>query len=252
MIGLPKFSNILNTRTWILSMLYFLIGILYIMLPVIPVSIPPLIVKALIIPILIIAFKVAVKNGNTVSNWLIFAALLFSWAGDVVLGITSHQEYMFMPGLICFLLTHVLYVIVFFRTAGRNLPPKKFLYSVIPVLLYGLVLLYILYDDLGEMKIPVIIYTTVILAMVAAAINRIEKVNRTSFYMVLIGAVLFLSSDSMLAIDKFSNPFLFASPLIMLTYIAGQYLIVMGYLFGAEVHTMPLKHKKETITLRRG
>jgi uncharacterized membrane protein YhhN len=235
MIRLPEFSRILNTRTWILSMLYFLIGILYIMLPVIPIPIPPLVVKALIIPVLIIVFKVVVKNENAISHWLIFAALLFSWAGDVVLGITSHQENMFMPGLVCFLLTHVLYVIVFFQTPGKNLPLKKFLYSVIPVLLYGLVLLYILYDDLGGMKIPVIIYTIVILAMVAAAINRIEKVNRTSFYLVLIGAVLFLSSDSMLAIDKFSNPFPFASPLIMLTYIAGQYLIVMGYLLGAEV-----------------
>ena len=198
--------------------------------PVIPLPLPPLAVKALIMPILIIVFKVTVRNGNTLSHWLIFAALVFSWAGDVALGITRHQESMFILGLVCFLLTHVLYVIVFFRTAGKNLPPKKFLYTVIPVLLYGIVLLYILYDDLGEMKIPVIIYTTVILAMVAAAINRIEKVNRTSFYLVLVGAVLFLSSDSMLAINKFSNPFPFASPLIMFTYIAGQYLIVMGYL----------------------
>ena len=231
MIRLLKSSEILNTRTWILSMLYFLIGFIYIILPVIPVSVPPLAVKALIIPILIIVFKVTVRNENTISNWLIYAALFFSWAGDVALGVTRHQETMFMLGLVCFLLTHVLYVMVFFQTPGRNLPPKKFLYSVIPVLLYGLVLLYILYDDLGEMKVPVIIYTSVILAMVAAAINRIEKVNRTSFYLVLIGAILFLSSDSMLAIDKFSNPFPFASPLIMLTYIAGQYLIVMGYLW---------------------
>jgi len=232
LIRLLKSSGILNTRTWILSMLYFLIGILYIMLPVIPVSLPPLAVKALIIPILIVIFKVTVRNDNTISNWLIFAALFFSWAGDVALGVTRNQETMFLMGLVCFLLTHVLYVIVFFRTSGRNLPPKKIICSIIPVLLYGLVLLYFLYDDLGEMKIPVVIYTSVILAMVAAAINRIEKVNRTSFYLVLIGAVLFLSSDSMLAIDKFSNPFPFASPLIMFTYIAGQFLIVLGYLCG--------------------
>ena len=232
MTRLRKFSRIPDTRTWILSIIYFLVGILYIVLPVIPVSIPPLAVKALIIPILIVFFKVTVRNENTISHWLIFAALLFSWAGDVALGITRHQETMFMTGLVCFLLTHVLYVIVFLRTPGKNLPPDKFFYSVIPVLLYGIMLLYILYDDLGEMKIPVIIYTSVILAMVAAAINRIEKVNRTSFYLVLIGAVLFLSSDSMLAINKFSSPFPFSSPLIMLTYIAGQYLIVMGYLCG--------------------
>jgi uncharacterized membrane protein YhhN len=230
MIRLLKSSGIISTGTWILPMLYFLIGFIYILLPVIPVSIPPLAVKALIIPVLIIICKVTVKNEYTLSNWLIFAALFFSWAGDVALGITRNRETMFMLGLVCFLLTHVLYVIVFIRTPGRNLAINKFFYSVIPLLLYGLTLLYVLYHDLGEMKIPVIIYTAVILAMVAAAINRIEKVNRTSFYLVLIGALLFLSSDSMLAIDKFSNPFPFASPLIMLTYIAGQFLIVMGYL----------------------
>jgi uncharacterized membrane protein YhhN len=225
-----KASGIFNTRTWILSLLYFFIGIFYIMLPVIPVPVPPLAVKALIIPVLIIVFKATIGNENTLSYWLIFAALSFSWAGDVALGITRHQETMFMLGLICFLLTHVLYVIVFIRTPGKNLPPKKFIYLIVPILIYGLVLLLVLYHDLGEMKIPVIIYTSVILAMVAAAINRFEKVNRISFYLVFIGAVLFLSSDSMLAIDKFSHPFPFAPPLIMFTYIAGQFLIVMGYL----------------------
>ncbi len=85
-IRLLKSSVILNTRTWILSLFYFLIGIIYIMLPAIPVSILPLAVKALIIPILIILFKVSVRNENTISHWLIFAALFFSWAGDVALG----------------------------------------------------------------------------------------------------------------------------------------------------------------------
>jgi len=235
MTGSPKSSRIQNRGTGILSLFYFLTGIFYILLPVLPVSFPPLAVKALIIPILIVLFKVVIKRENFLSHWLMFAALFFSWAGDVSLGITRHQDSMFILGLVCFLLTHVLYVIVFFGTAGKNLPPKKFLYSVIPVLLYGVILLYILFDDLGELKIPVIIYTTVILAMVAAAISRIEKVNRTSFYLVLVGAVLFLSSDSMLAIDKFSNPFPFASPLIMFTYIAGQYLIVIGYMTRPEI-----------------
>ena len=137
MIEILKSSRIQGTKTWILSIFYFLIGILYILLPVIPVSIPPLAVKALIIPILIVLFKVVIKKENTLSHWLMFAALFFSWSGDVALGITWYQESMFMLGLVCFLLTHVLYVIVFFRTPGRNLPPKKFLYSVIPVLLYG-------------------------------------------------------------------------------------------------------------------
>jgi uncharacterized membrane protein YhhN len=230
MTGLLRFSRIRNTRIRILPACYFLIGFAYILLPVIPVSIPPLFVKALIMPVLIILFKVSDTNENSQLHWLLLSALLFSWAGDVALGIKTHQETMFILGLVCFLLTHILYFIVFLRTRGRNLPPVRFFYSIIPLLIYGLTLLYILKDGLGAMKIPVILYTTVILAMVSAAINRKEKVNRTSYFIVLIGALLFLLSDSMLAIDKFSHPFRFASPLIMFTYIAGQYFIVIGYL----------------------
>jgi uncharacterized membrane protein YhhN len=237
MTGLLKFPGTLNPKITILSVLYFLVCITYIMLPFLPVSIPPLPVKALIVPLLIIIFKVALRKANNISDRLMFIALFFSWAGDVALGITWQPEIMFMAGLVFFLLTHIFYFIVFIRTPGRNLPSKSFLYSIIPLLIYGFVLLYIMFSDLGAMKLPVILYTTVILAMVAAAVSRKEKVNVTSYFIVLIGALLFLSSDSLLAIDKFSHPFQLASPLIMFTYIAGQYLIIMGYVSGKEIIT---------------
>jgi uncharacterized membrane protein YhhN len=80
------------------------------------------------------------------------------------------------------------------------------------------------------MKLPVIIYAIVILAMLSGAINRKEKVIKKSYYMVLAGAILFLISDSMIAIDKFSHHFNSSEILIMSTYIGAQYLIVEGYI----------------------
>jgi uncharacterized membrane protein YhhN len=44
------------------------------------------------------------------------------------------------------------------------------IYFLIPVLLYGVGLCYCLYGDLGEMKVPVILYAFVILTMLAGAI----------------------------------------------------------------------------------
>jgi uncharacterized membrane protein YhhN len=44
------------------------------------------------------------------------------------------------------------------------------------------------------------------------------------------GAVLFVLSDSLLAINKFYQPLAFAGTLIMLTYCAAQYFIVMGFI----------------------
>jgi uncharacterized membrane protein YhhN len=81
------------------------------------------------------------------------------------------------------------------------------------------------------MKLPVTIYTLVILTMVCGAINRYGKVNFRSWLIVLIGAILFLFSDSGIAISKFLHPFCGSQVLIMSTYVTAQYLIVMGYLW---------------------
>jgi uncharacterized membrane protein YhhN len=91
-------------------------------------------------------------------------------------------------------------------------------------------LIYLLYNNLDGMRLPVIIYTIVILTMLEAAINRYGKVNRLSFILVLTGAILFVISDSLIALNKFGFPFMFSGVAVMTTYIAAQYLIVAGIL----------------------
>ena len=49
-----------------------------------------------------------------------------------------------------------------------------------------------------------------------------------SFIMVYSGALLFIMSDALLAINKFMNPIVQARLLIMATYISAQFLIVRG------------------------
>jgi uncharacterized membrane protein YhhN len=80
------------------------------------------------------------------------------------------------------------------------------------------------------MKLPVILYAIIILTMLTAAINRKDKVNKVSFYLVLAGAILFVISDSSIAITKFSHPFKSSVIVIMSTYVVAQYLIVIGYI----------------------
>jgi len=67
--------------------------------------------------------------------------------------------------------------------------------------------------------------------MLAGAINRKEKVNLMSYTMVLTGALFFVISDSVIAINKFSHKFESSETIIMSTYIIAQYLIVAGYIF---------------------
>jgi len=78
------------------------------------------------------------------------------------------------------------------------------------------------------MFVPALIYMIVILLMSISALNRYERVSLRSFTEVFIGALLFMVSDSLLAINKFSQPIPSASFFIMLTYITAQYFIVKG------------------------
>ena len=83
---------------------------------------------------------------------------------------------------------------------------------------------------LGSMKLPVIVYAIVIHGMLAAALNRRLKVNRQSYWLVFSGAALFILSDSMIALNRFSFSFNMARIFIMSTYVLAQYLIAVGCL----------------------
>jgi uncharacterized membrane protein YhhN len=69
-----------------------------------------------------------------------------------------------------------------------------------------------------------------LLGMSAMALNRKGNGHPKSFTYVFIGSVLFVLSDSMIAINKFFHPIQNEGILIMSTYIAAQFLIMRGIL----------------------
>ena len=220
----------MKNRTKILSLVYFLAGAAFISLLNHASFFPGLIIKALIIPILMIMFLVNLRTFLNRLSVMMLAGLFFSWAGDVILELSNLCGELFIPGLTCFLLAHVMYLTVFFISPGGNVIFRKRIYLLIPVILFGGGLIYYLYNDLGAMRIPVIVYSIIILIMLTGAINRLEKVNRTSYNMVLAGAILFVISDSLIAVNKFGHPFESSGIAIMITYILAQYFIVLGYI----------------------
>jgi uncharacterized membrane protein YhhN len=74
------------------------------------------------------------------------------------------------------------------------------------------------------------IYALAITLMALTALFRYGRTNSTSFLLIFIGAVLFMISDSVLAINKFHHSFSSAAALIMLTYCLAQFFIVEGAL----------------------
>jgi uncharacterized membrane protein YhhN len=216
-------------KTKVLSLVYFLTGILFIFLPEGSPFITGFILKALIIPVLMALLFASFGRDLFMNHRLMLAGLFFSWAGDVLLELPYKSEYFFICGLAGFLVAHLMYLTVFIRTPGKNLKIKVQPGILVLLIIIGSALVYYLYDDLKGMRFPVILYALVILSMLWGAIGRKGKVNNTSYLLVLSGAILFVVSDSLLAINKFSFHFEAAGYAVMSTYIIAQFLIVIGY-----------------------
>ena len=183
--------------------------------------------KPLLMPLLLLGFYVGSANRNNKGFYFIVAALILSWAGDVLL----QMKGMFIPGLISFLLAHIFYIVYFIRSN----PVKKGLLQyqpllVIPVLLYILLFLWLIFPYLNALKIPVTVYGITIGTMLLASINMRRKTNDKAATFFLIGALLFVVSDSLLAVNLFAYSSMLLGLCVMLTYASAQYLIVRGAL----------------------
>ncbi|MDX1365389.1 MAG: lysoplasmalogenase [Arenibacter latericius] len=160
-------------------------------------------------------------------------ALCFSLVGDIMLLYEDRSPIFFMLGLSAFLLAHISYSIVFI--SQRNLKfTKEYWIMVTALVSFGVALFLMVMKNLGDFMIPVIIYIMVILVMAITSSNRMGMVSRKSFVLVLIGALFFILSDSILAINKFNFPVPLSHFWIMSTYAISQYLIVNGLLVSNE------------------
>ncbi len=185
--------------------------------------------KPLLIPLLLLLLnysKTAVPGKN-----LFMIGLFFSWSGDIFLLFESSNTLFFIFGLVCFLTTHFFYIIYFLKIPSEKISfLKKQPLLFFLVIGYGVTLVWFLYPHLHELKLPVMVYATVICIMLLCSLHIFLKVNSPSNFFYLIGAAFFVMSDSLLAINKFYQPFAFAGVCIMLTYCAAQYFIVTGFI----------------------
>lgn len=198
--------------------------------------------KPFLMPLLMIYFAVSSTEKNSILNFGLLA-LLFSWIGDVVLMFQERGELYFMLGLGSFLVAHLIYIYTYkkawWEKEENGLLPTQRVRYVFILVLAGCGLVYVLLPKLGDLMVPVIIYASVIVAMAIFALNRFGYTSQASFGLVFFGAILFMMSDSILAVNKFMEPLSMAGFWIMFTYILAQFTIVRGLLL----------HKKRVPTL---
>lgn len=188
------------------------------------------IVKPLLMPALTLLL-VSATDHSFPRRTLVLTGLFFSWLGDIFLLLESNYPILFVAGLCSFLITHLCYIIYFLsiKAAAGSLIKKQPFYIVL-ILGYGAGLVWLLFPYLGDLKIPVILYAAVICTMLLCSLHIFLKLTVPSNRYFIAGAMLFVISDSLLAINKFYQPLAFAGTLTMLTYCAAQYFIVRGFI----------------------
>ena len=150
-------------------------------------------------------------------------ALFFSFIGDVLL---LDKINLFIFGIAAFLITQVIYIFIFSKGLAKAAWQKK-ITSLVPFLLFYSVLISVLAPNLNELLVPVMVYGIAISVFgTVALLNYLYDRNKNTL-LLLQGALLFIVSDSMIALNKFHEEQSFYPVTIMLTYILAQYLIAL-------------------------
>ena len=173
--------------------------------------------KPLIILSLISLYYSTVIERN---NWYLLA-LFFSFLGDVFL---LDKNGYFLLGIGSFLITQILFIKLIISQL-RKVRAHHIIITLLPFVVYFTVLISTIKENLSEFFIPVVIYgiTISFFGMVSLLNYFINKSKNSA--VLLIGAVLFIASDSMIALNKFHEPRIVYPVAIMITYIFAQYLI---------------------------
>jgi uncharacterized membrane protein YhhN len=175
-----------------------------------------LVTKPLLMPALLAWFLTATPPARF--RTLVAVGLAWSWLGDI--GLMPSGEGWFLAGLGAFLLAQLTYGVAFWPCRRDSVLAHPAF--ALPYLAVLVGLLVVLWDHLGDLRLPVTVYAVVIVGMAVLATG----VNG----MVAVGALLFVVSDALIALDAVAG--LVRLPAhgfwVMLTYLAAQALIAMG------------------------
>lgn len=165
--------------------------------------------------------------------WVLVAALAFSWLGDVLL-IPKGTKW-FVSGGIAFLVSHILFVLVYLPRVQWNtvvwwvFVPAAAVYFGISVYLTST-----LRGNIPKpMLVPMILYLLANSTMNLCALAQLFTCKNTGAAIAYVGAVFFFISDCTLYLVRYhkNKELIFKKHFtVMLTYLLGEALITVGML----------------------
>jgi uncharacterized membrane protein YhhN len=156
----------------------------------------------------------------------IILALAFGWIGDLFL-LKINNLLSFRFGLASFLAGHICYITAFFNFT------QPFNYHILIIsaavtMILG-VCIFKLVQPGKDIMYHVIAYEIIIMLMAISALQIFFASGGVFGILVMAGSICFVVSDGTLAYDTFRNKTKIGSFIVMLTYIAAQLLITLGF-----------------------
>ncbi|RLK00220.1 lysoplasmalogenase [Tenacibaculum discolor] len=207
-----------QTKITVASIVFLVVAIIDVYAVITQNKTIEMIFKPLLMTSLAVVYLVSVKKPNF---WLL-SALFFSFWGDVFL---LDKANFFVFGLASFLVAHVVYIKITTSFLYKD-SAVRILTSAIPFVLLFVGLLGLIYPNLGDMLLPVIVYGVAISTFGTAALLNYRQQKTTANTWLLLGAILFIASDSLIALNNFYMPKPLFNIAIIVLYIVSQYLIV--------------------------
>ncbi|MFI5183662.1 MAG: lysoplasmalogenase [Vicinamibacteria bacterium] len=168
------------------------------------------------LPVLALAAWLLTRTPSRYTVWIAMG-LVLSAVGDVLLEL---GEARFLLGMAAFAVAHAFYITAFIGRA-----PGFMLLLACPFALWGIGLFALLRPGLGAMTVPVAIYAALLMTMAwraAACVGARGPATRAEWAAAL-GAIVFVLSDSLIALDRFDGPVPAAARLAVLPlYWLGQ------------------------------
>lgn len=177
-------------------------------------------VSAVVIITALLSFKY--YYGNTY-NYIIITGLVFSLIGDTMLMI--EEVNLFIQGLIFFLFAQISYAFAFainYHFEAWNIFIAACLFAVV------IIFFKIIKKKAAGKAYPVLIYMLVISAMVFFAVSRLNYGASAKGVLVSIGALLFLISDILVAVNEFVKELPNGTIIVWAIYAPAQLLIALS------------------------
>ncbi|MHA1214226.1 MAG: lysoplasmalogenase family protein [Candidatus Hodarchaeales archaeon] len=176
--------------------------------------------------LLVTLFVVANPLDNVVFHFLLIGAFVFCLLGDI------GMEKGLLTGLPLFLVAQLLFILSFTSSVlVFGLVTNAFFLTILTLIgtaVYVYVLLYYLDSSekgLGSFKKPVIVYACCLGLMFTSSVFLWLTVSKVELLVVVLGALLFVLSDSMIAVREFHHRFSMAYTLVMSTYYSAIFLL---------------------------